>query len=402
MCEIKLHVKLPIFVARQWVRHRTANINEYSARYSILDNEFYIPEKAQLQQQSQTNMQGRDAEITSETQDEILAKIENGTNQAYQDYEWMLENGLARELARNSLPVNIYTQWYWKIDLHNLLHFIMLRADSHAQYEIRAYADALAKIVEKWVPLSFEAFADYKMNGKSLSAHELKLLKAMLKNNETAIKEIKKTFSAGELREFYQKLELEESSMKVDGNTLRPGNVIEHKSGLWKVVKTQHVKPGKGGAFLQAELKNIRDNTKLNERFRSAETVERIRLEQKPCQFLYQDGDSYHFMDNETYNQLEVSKDLIGEEQAIYLQDGMEVIFDMFEEEALGVTLPEHVTLTITDAESVVKGQTQSGSFKPAICENGARVMVPQHIETNTAIIVNTTDGSYVERAKNK
>ncbi len=188
--------------------------------------------------------------------------------------------------------------------------------------------------------------------------------------------------------------------MKVDGNSLRPGNVIEHKASLWKVVKTQHVKPGKGGAFLQVELKGIRDNTKLNERFRSAETIERVRLEQKKCQFLYSDGNTHYFMDNENYNQLEMAHQLIGDALAAYLQDGMEVILEMFEEEILGITLPDHVKLTIQEAESVVKGQTQSGSFKPAICDNGIRVMVPQHIESGTVIIVNSADGSYVERAK--
>ncbi len=188
--------------------------------------------------------------------------------------------------------------------------------------------------------------------------------------------------------------------MKVDGNSLRPGNVIEHKTGLWKVVKTQHVKPGKGGAFLQAELKNIRDNSKLNERFRSSETVERVRLEQKDCQFLYGDGSTYYFMDNVDYNQLEISQDTIGEDMTIYLQDGMAVVVEMYETEVIGVSLPEHVTLKVVEAETVVKGQTQSGSFKPAICDNGVRVMVPQYIETDTDIVVNTTDGSFVERAK--
>ncbi len=188
--------------------------------------------------------------------------------------------------------------------------------------------------------------------------------------------------------------------MKVDGNSLKPGNVVEHKSGLWKVVKTQHVKPGKGGAFLQTELKNIRDNTKLNERFRSSETVERVRLDQKSCQFLYADGSDYHFMDNAEYTQLAIPHETIGEDAAIFLQDGMVVEVEMYEEEIIGITLPEHVTLQVVEAETVVKGQTQSGSFKPAICDNGLRVMVPQYIETDTFIVINSTDASFVERAK--
>ncbi len=189
--------------------------------------------------------------------------------------------------------------------------------------------------------------------------------------------------------------------MKVDGNNIRPGNVVEHKSGLWKVVKTQHVKPGKGGAFLQVELKNIRDNTKLNERFRSSETVEKVRLDQRKCQFLYADGSDYHFMDNSDYTQIAIAHEVIGADASIYLQENMEVEVEMYEQEIIGVTLPEHVTLQVVEAESVVKGQTQSGSFKPAICDNGLRVMVPQYIESDTYIVVNSNDNSFVERAKN-
>jgi thymidylate synthase (FAD) len=174
MCEIKFHIKLPIFVARQWIRHRTANVNEYSARYSVLDKEFYIPEMDQLGSQSTTNKQGR-----SNTLDKKFAKhaqdlIKKNSEQLYEDYQDLLNGkllnndeyvegeGLARELARTTLPLNYYTQWYWKIDLHNLMHFLRLRADSHAQYEIQIYAEKMVEILKKWVPLTYEAFEDYR------------------------------------------------------------------------------------------------------------------------------------------------------------------------------------------------------------------------------------------------
>lgn len=188
--------------------------------------------------------------------------------------------------------------------------------------------------------------------------------------------------------------------MKIDGNAIRPGNVIEHDGRLWRAVKTQHVKPGKGGAFLQVELKDIRSGTKLNERFRSSETVERVRLDQKDYQFLFNDGDDYTFMDQESYEQLTVNLDMIGEDQAIFLQDGMIVSIESFEESPISVTLPDTVTMEITEADAVVKGQTASSSYKPAILENGARVMVPPYIETGTRIVVNTADATFVERAK--
>jgi elongation factor P len=188
--------------------------------------------------------------------------------------------------------------------------------------------------------------------------------------------------------------------MKIDGNQIRPGNVIEHQDRLWRAVKIQHVKPGKGGAFLQVELKDIRDGTKLNERFRSSETVERVRLDQKDYQFLYSDGDAYTFMDNETYEQVTVDKDMIGEDAVPFLQDGMTVSIESFEESPISVTLPEHVTLEITEADAVVKGQTASSSYKPAVLENGVRTLVPPHIEAGTRVVINTADGSYVERAK--
>lgn len=189
-------------------------------------------------------------------------------------------------------------------------------------------------------------------------------------------------------------------TMKINGNAIRPGNIIEHQGGLWRAVKIQHTQPGKGGAYLQVELKDIRNGTKLNERFRSSETVERIRLDQKEYQFLFSDGDEYTFMDNETYEQITVNVDLIGSETAQFLQDGMEVTIESFEDSPIGVTLPETVTMTLIAADPVVKGQTASSSFKPAMLENNVRVLVPPHIESGTRIIVNTADATYVSRAK--
>jgi thymidylate synthase (FAD) len=192
MCEIKLHVKLPIFVARQWIRHRTANVNEYSARYSILDREFYVPLPATLGAQSESNRQGRGEALDEPEALRALAAIESLSVDAYATYAELLNEdlaghaadprraGIARELARMVLPTNYYTQWYWKIDLHNLLHFVSLRADPHAQYEIRAYAEVIAGIVERWVPLVWEAFRDYRMGGAQLSAPALAVLKRML------------------------------------------------------------------------------------------------------------------------------------------------------------------------------------------------------------------------------
>lgn len=188
--------------------------------------------------------------------------------------------------------------------------------------------------------------------------------------------------------------------MKIDGNAIRPGNVIEHQGRLWRAVKTQHVKPGKGGAFLQVELKDIRDGTKLNERFRSSESVERVRLDQREYQYLYADGDAFTFMDNETYDQVTLDKDLIGVDSVQFLQDGMTVMIESFEESPISVTLPEHVVLEITEADAVVKGQTASSSYKPAVLENGVKTMVPPHIEAGTRVVINTADASYVERAK--
>jgi len=187
--------------------------------------------------------------------------------------------------------------------------------------------------------------------------------------------------------------------MKINGNEIRIGNVIEHKGGLWVAVKTQHVKPGKGGAFAQVELKNLVDNSKLNERFRSAETVEKIRLEQKDYQYLYEVDGMLTFMDTTTYEQIELATDFVGE-RAAFLQDGMEVTVESHEGRPLGISLPDHVTLEITDTEPVVKGQTATSSYKPAMMENGVRVMVPPFVNTGDKIVVDTNEVTYVKRAE--
>ena len=188
--------------------------------------------------------------------------------------------------------------------------------------------------------------------------------------------------------------------MKIQGNAIRPGMVVEHQGRLWRAVKIQHTQPGKGGAYLQVELKDVRDGTKLNERFRSSQTVERASLEQKPYQYLYADGDMHTFMDNETYEQITLSAEQIGAEFVSFLQDGMTITIECFDETPIGVKLPDSVVLEVTDTEAVIKGQTAASSYKPAMLENGLRTTVPPHIETGTRIVVNTADGSYVERAK--
>ena len=204
MCEIKLHVKLPVFVARQWIRHRTANVNEYSARYSILDREFYIPAPEHLAAQSKVNNQGRGATLQGEEAARVLEMLKADSSRAYDHYEQILsqdgQDGLARELARMNLPANVYTQWYWKVDLHNLFHFLRLRADAHAQYEIRAYADAICRIVADWVPAAYAAFEDYRMGGATLSARALDCIRMMIRGEEVT-QEIS-GMSAGEWREF--------------------------------------------------------------------------------------------------------------------------------------------------------------------------------------------------------
>ena len=196
MCEIKYHVKLPIFIARQWIRHRTANVNEYSARYSILDKEFYIPNKEQLSAQSTINRQGRGDLITGDQADEVLQILKDDATQTYGNYEKMLnerfdgtiidekKSGLARELARMNLTLNSYTQWYWKTDLLNLLNFLFLRADSHAQYEIRVYAEAMLETVKKWVPITHAAFLDYRVGAIHISSKGKKIIQKMIKGEK--------------------------------------------------------------------------------------------------------------------------------------------------------------------------------------------------------------------------
>ena len=204
MCEVKFHVKLPVFVARQWIRHRTANVNEYSARYSILDREFYIPEPGALAAQSTVNNQGRGAVLEGAEAARVLEMLKSDATRAFDSYEAMLsqdgQQGLARELARMNLPMNTYTQWYWKTDLHNLFHFLRLRADAHAQMEIRVYAEAMEKIVADWVPLAFAAYRDYRAGGVNLSAQAVACIKRMLKGEE--VTQETSGMSKGEWREF--------------------------------------------------------------------------------------------------------------------------------------------------------------------------------------------------------
>jgi elongation factor P len=187
--------------------------------------------------------------------------------------------------------------------------------------------------------------------------------------------------------------------MKINGNEIRPGNLIQHKGNLWAAVKVQHVKPGTGGAFAQVELKDIVNGTKLNERFRSSETVERIRLEQKDYQFLYLQGEALVFMDLETYEQLELQADFVGE-RAAFLQDNMIVMVESFEDKPIGISLPDQVQMKISEADPVVKGQTVSSSYKPAVLENGVRVLVPPFIEAGETIIVDTNEITYLGRAQ--
>ena len=192
MCEIKYHIKLPIFIARQWIRHRTANVNEYSARYSILDKEFYLPNHENLAAQSKNNRQGRGEILTGDQAKEVLNLLKTDAERTYDNYETMLNErydgsvidekkfGLARELARMNLTLNTYTQWYWKTDLLNLMNFLRLRADSHAQYEIRAYADVMLDTLKKWVPITYEAFMDYRVGGTEVSSKGKLVLKDLI------------------------------------------------------------------------------------------------------------------------------------------------------------------------------------------------------------------------------
>src|ERR1700719_1954567 len=211
MCEIKYHVKLPIFVARQWIRHRTANVNEYSARYSILDNEFYIPAPEHLAAQATVNRQGRGDVLEGEAARRVLDLLREDSERAYAGYAAMLNEdeagapldpawpGLARELARMNLSLNFYTQWYWKTDLHNLMHFLSLRADAHAQYEIRAYADSMLDTMQRWVPLTHAAFLEYRMNAELISATGLGVIRRMLAGE--AVDQASSGLSAREWRE---------------------------------------------------------------------------------------------------------------------------------------------------------------------------------------------------------
>jgi len=209
MCEIKLHVKLPVFVARQWIRHRTANVNEYSARYSILDREFYIPAPDHVNAQSVVNNQGRGGVLEGAEAARVLEILKADSARCYDNYEAMIsqdgQEGLARELARMNLPANIYTQWYWKVDLHNLFHFLRLRADAHAQYEIRVYAEELCKVVADWVPFAYKAFEDYRLGAVSLSAQMVDTMRRMLKGEE--VTQETSGLSKREWREFMEVVE---------------------------------------------------------------------------------------------------------------------------------------------------------------------------------------------------
>ena len=201
MCEIKYHVKLPIFIARQWIRHRTANVNEYSARYSILDKEFYLPDSEHLAAQSQINRQGRGDVLKGDQAKKVLDLLKNDAEQTYKNYEEMLnerydgtvieegKSGLARELARMNLTLNTYTQWYWKTDLLNLMNFLRLRADHHAQYEIRAYADAMLDTVKKWVPITYEAFMDYRVGGTEISSKGKIVIQKLIKGENVSLEQ---------------------------------------------------------------------------------------------------------------------------------------------------------------------------------------------------------------------
>jgi thymidylate synthase (FAD) len=216
MCELKLHVKLPIFVARQWIRHRTANVNEYSARYSILDREFYVPAAEHLASQSASNRQGRAETLTGAEAERVFRVLREDAQQCYDHYEEMLNEradgttidesrrGLARELARMNLPVSYYTQWYWKTDLHNLLHFVRLRADAHAQYEIRVYADVIRDICRRWVPLTYEAFMSYRVGGAHLSEKALAVVRRLLDGQK--VEQAESGMSAREWRELMETL----------------------------------------------------------------------------------------------------------------------------------------------------------------------------------------------------
>ncbi len=223
MCEIKFHVKLPIFVARQWIRHRTANVNEYSARYSIMDKEFYLPQRDQLAVQSTQNRQGRGQTLNDREAARVMELLKHDSESVYDHYKEMLNEdeqgnvidpqreGFARELARMNLTLNYYTQWYWKVDLHNLMHFLRLRADDHAQYEIRVYADAMLNVLARWCPHTFAAFKEYRMGGAQLSATGIGVVRRMLSGEK--VQQGDSGLSKREWNELMGDLELE--SLKV-------------------------------------------------------------------------------------------------------------------------------------------------------------------------------------------
>jgi elongation factor P len=188
------------------------------------------------------------------------------------------------------------------------------------------------------------------------------------------------------------------SAMKISGVDIRPGNILEYERGIWKVAKIQHTQPGKGGAYMQVEMKNLQDGRKTNVRFRSADTIERVRLDTKDFQYLYKDGDDLVFMDKDTYEQINLPADLIGD-AAAFLDDGMDVTLELWEDRPISVQLPDQVEATIVEADAVVKGQTASSSYKPAVLENGVRVMVPPHIESGTRIVVDVYERTYVGKA---
>ncbi len=223
MCEIKYHIKLPIFIARQWIRHRTANVNEYSARYSILDKEFYLPKSENLAAQSKINRQGRGEVLKGEQAKKVLDLLKEDAERTYKNYEEMLnerydgstieENkaGLARELARMNLTLNTYTQWYWKTDLLNLMNFLRLRADSHAQYEIRAYAEAMLETLKKWVPITYEAFMDYRVGGTEVSAKGKLIIQKLIKGEKIQLED--SGLSKREWNELMQAFDLKDKSI---------------------------------------------------------------------------------------------------------------------------------------------------------------------------------------------
>ncbi len=224
MCEIKYHIKLPIFIARQWIRHRTANVNEYSARYSILDKEFYLPTQENLAAQSKNNRQGRGEILSGEQAKEVLSLLKKDAERTYDNYETMLnerydgsvidekKSGLARELARMNLTLNTYTQWYWKTDLLNLMNFLRLRVDSHAQYEIRAYADVMLDTLKKWVPITYEAFIDYRVGGTEVSLKGKSILKDLISGKKVDVE--KSGLSKREWNELMNAFDLKEKIVK--------------------------------------------------------------------------------------------------------------------------------------------------------------------------------------------